>query len=115
MSTAIHNPALSRALAADGMQLALAFSGKSWREHAEGVMRSLAESGREFTADDFRLALLQEPEHHNAIGGVFRRALKAGIIRDTGRVRRSELVRAHARKMTIYVGERTTPPAQEGR
>lgn len=51
-----------------------------WSDHADSVLTRLAESGREFTAQDLRDGGVPEPDHPNRWGALFLRAHVCGLI-----------------------------------
>lgn len=75
-----------------------------WKDAARRAIWHLATTREEFTADDvwMRLAEMGVPTtvDPRALGPVIMRALRAGAIRDTGRMDKSE--RRHKTKITVY-------------
>ncbi len=63
----------------------------NWDTAARAAMRDLANSGRPFTADDFRrlMADVPTPHHPNTIGSFFRTCKAEGLITTTENGRRS--------------------------
>lgn len=58
----------------------------SWNREADATIRAVAARGEPFTADDLWEAGLEKPPTPAALGPVFLRAAKAGLIRKTGRL-----------------------------
>lgn len=59
----------------------------------------------DYTGEDIRIKLSElgiEPHHCNAWGALIMHAVRKGYITNTGRIRKSKLVQAHAHKATIY-------------
>ncbi len=75
-----------------------------WQTHAAEIIESLAQTGRQFSPDDFHARLQYLPHHPNAIGAAFRRAQLAGIIKRVG-WQQSERTAAHARVVAVYLGQ----------
>ena len=74
-----------------------------WQIHAAKVIEGLAQTGKQFSPDDFHARLEYLPHHPNAIGAAFRRAQLAGVIRRIG-WQQSERAPAHARVVAVYLG-----------
>jgi hypothetical protein len=72
-----------------------------WIDYAGDVLSRLCAHQAELTADDLR-SLVGTPPHPNAVGAVFSKAARAGLIRDTGRVVKSARPDAHSRKITVW-------------
>lgn len=79
-------------------------SDPDWQLHARSVIRELAASGEPFSTDDFHDRLDFQPHHHNAVGGVFRWAMREGLIEKQGTLE-SKRPSAHARLIWMYVGK----------
>lgn len=74
-----------------------------WRVAAEEAIRRLADTGREFTAEDVVDRIGPPPGHHNALGGAFIGASKRGEIHAVG-YRQSTRRSAHARVIRVWRG-----------
>jgi hypothetical protein len=77
-----------------------------WKAVVYGVLESLAAELSEITADDIVMRMEQrypDVTTHNlaALGPVFLRAQKAGLIENTGRLVQSRIPRRH-RKITVW-------------
>jgi hypothetical protein len=77
-----------------------------WKAVAYSVLESLAAELSEITADDIVMRMEQrypDVTTHNlaALGPVFLRAQKAGLIENTGRIVQSRIPRRH-RKITVW-------------
>lgn len=55
-----------------------------WRSTAMSAVRTLAETGHPFTADDIRDLGVPEPDHANRWGGLLLAASREGLIRCVG-------------------------------
>jgi hypothetical protein len=86
-----------------GMDLAEGAEGTAWSVYADGVLRTLAEELPELHTDDLNRCLELHPRHPNAMGGVWMRAIKAGLIRKSGRTRPSRQRGKNAHDYPIYV------------
>jgi hypothetical protein len=78
-----------------------------WKEIAAACVQTAAILNTEFTADDvIELLESEHPEvatHTNrALGPIFLRAEREGLIRNTDRVVKSRLPRRHGRKITVW-------------
>ncbi len=75
-----------------------------WKEVAADCLHTLAETRDEFTADDL-VEMLETKEVHThnlaALGPLFLRASKRGLIRNSGRMVQSRIPRRH-RKITVW-------------
>lgn len=85
-----------------GMAVADANAGDDWKEAADAVIRALAASGAEFSAEDVRL-WVGEPPTPNAMGARFMAARKKGILELLG-YRQASRASAHARALAVYRG-----------
>ncbi len=90
-------------LAEEGMSLAWDGAHESWRDAAWGEVVRLCAEGREFNADDVRMAVGDPPGHHNAWGALFRRALRSGFVERVGE-RPGRKASAHTRMAAVYRG-----------
>jgi hypothetical protein len=86
-----------------GGQVALDFD-KAWGEGALEALEQLAAHGLEFTADAL-LQLVGQPSSRGAVGGVFKKAAKAGLIHCVG-VTTSQRISRHGGLQRIWVGVR---------
>lgn len=92
-------------------------AGDSWMNTAFEVVTRCAKELAEFTADDVLLALgvrraedgsadwsdaAIEDRNRSALGGVFRRAERAGVIEHTGRVLRHSIFSQRHRSLVIW-------------
>ncbi len=73
-----------------------------WLALCDAIIRQLARSGEEFTAEEVRM-WCGNPPHPNAIGARFLVASKARIITRTG-YRNATRPEAHARVLRVYRG-----------
>ena len=88
-----------------GIATADANADQLWKEAAWWALLEVAARGETFTSDDVWEILDTQPHQtHNpsALGGVFRRAAKEGVIRNTGKMRRTRRVVRH-RQLTVWV------------
>jgi hypothetical protein len=74
-----------------------------WAERADRFLKTLAVSGYDFTAEDVSEEV-GLPPHPNAMGGVFLRASKKGLIVPTGTVVRAERDARHASMLRVWRG-----------
>lgn len=96
---------LASSLRDEGMaRAALAVSGE-WRDRAWQAIVDLADSGEEFTAQDVRDTAGEAPGHANAMGFLFTRARKLGLIRCIGR-RTVDRPSLHGHELRVWVGTR---------
>jgi len=86
-----------------GGQVALDFD-RAWGEAALEALDQLASDGLEFTADDL-LQLVGQPSSPGAVGGVFKRAANADLIRCVG-VTTSERISRDRGLQRVWVGVR---------
>lgn len=84
-----------------GGQVALNFD-KAWGEGALEALEQLAADGLEFTTDAL-LQLVGQPSSRGAVGGVFKKAAKAGLIRCVG-VTNSQRISGHGGLQRVWVG-----------
>lgn len=59
----------------------------AWNELAYRAIEAVARTQAELHVDDILSAFTAKPDHHNAWGGVWMRAIRDGVIERTGRVR----------------------------
>ena len=85
-----------------GMGLAEAGEGTAWGVYADGVLKTLAEVMSEVHTDDLNRCLEWHPRHPNAMGGVWMRAIRAGLIRKSGRSRPSKQPGKNAHDYPVY-------------
>lgn len=76
-----------------------------WRAGAMAAIERLAQTTREFTSDDVRAAITEEPQHFNAFGALFLSAAKRGWIERTGRTAISKRVAAHAHSNPVWASK----------
>lgn len=86
-----------------GGQVALDFD-KAWGEEALEALEQLAADGLEFTADAL-LQLVGQPSSYGVVGGVFKKAAKAGLTRCVG-VTTSQRISRHGGLQRVWVGVR---------
>lgn len=75
-----------------------------WMRQARRVLRQLAGSGADFTADDVWARLTVRPAEPRALGAVIREAKLGGLIYDTGRSQPSTSRLGHARPVRVWRG-----------
>ena len=75
-----------------------------WVSRFDGVIITMASSGKEFSAEDVRL-LAGDPPHCNAIGARFLAAVKRGWITRVG-YKNATRNASHARALAVYRGAR---------
>ena len=95
---------IGEALKEQGIDQVLTHSGE-WKGRALAQLRHMAGIFPTITADDLRTRmhhLGDEPHHHNAYGGVFHAAAKAGLIEATDMTVKSERADAHARRLVVW-------------
>lgn len=74
-----------------------------WKDRAFAALVRVARHQRELTADDVRAVDgLEDPHHPNAWGAVFMRAVRTGVIVNTGRTVNSDRPDAHRRRIPVY-------------
>lgn len=74
----------------------------SWSELAYRAIVAVARTQGEVHVDDVLRVFTAKPEHHNAWGAPWMRALKDGVIERTGRVRPSFDPGKHKHQYPIY-------------
>lgn len=72
---------------------------EDWKRIARAGLWARIRQGGEFTTDDLDVPVPREPR---AWGPVILAAQKAGLIRNTGRVRQSRQARCHARPKAVW-------------
>ena len=85
-----------------GIKLVDSHTDSAWRDAVDEVIRAMAESGGEFTAEDVRV-WVGAPPHPNAMGARFMAARKAGLLELVG-YRKALRAEAHARALAVYRG-----------
>jgi len=88
----------------DGIAQVLKHAGDSWRDDAVTLIRERL-AGMEVLAEEFRVLCEAngiKPHHCNAWGGLTSALVKAGVIEDTGRVKKSRAPRSHARRQPVW-------------
>ncbi len=91
----------------DAIGRANAHADSDWKEAAYQAVVEVAGRMRDFTADDVWPLLEQSGEWTHepaALGPVFIRAARAGVIEQTGEMRQSRYARRH-RKLTVWRGK----------
>ena len=78
---------------AEAAYMATIRAGADWYTAADKAVAELAKARRPFTADDARDVCGAEPEHPNALGGLFRYWKGRGLIRHVGFARSRKAVR----------------------
>lgn len=73
-----------------------------WSDLAFAVIVMIARRQPEMHVDDVLSDFPMRPQHFNAWGQVWRRAIMAGVIRNSGRVRPCADVRKHRHQSPIY-------------
>lgn len=86
----------------DGANKVTGNSPNEWVALCDAIIRQLARSGEEFTAEEVRM-WCGNPPRQNAIGARFLAATKARIITRTG-YRNATRPEAHARVLRVYRG-----------
>lgn len=79
---------------------------QQWKDEALQIVRKLASGKQPFTSDDVWAALVGKsvtPEPR-AMGAVFLKASRAGVIRPTGEYWQSKRPECHARRIAVWVG-----------
>lgn len=76
---------------------------EQWKANAWDAICALATLGDPFTSEQVR-AIVGDPDKPNAMGALFLRASKAGIIHRTGRVRRATRPSLHATDLPEWEG-----------
>lgn len=84
----------------------------AWKERVDDAIRSLAEAGGEFTADDVREITGAPPSHPNAMGARFYAMSKRGVIRRVG-FRKSGRASLHAHHIALWTGTRPKTEAAQ--
>jgi hypothetical protein len=84
----------------------------AWREDAITVIRALASTRKQITADDV-WAHLEHPPEPRALGHVMRRAAKLGIITPTRTYKPSKRQACHGRPVRVWRSELYAPNAQK--
>ncbi len=74
-----------------------------WRNYVDGLIRTMALSGQEFTAEDVRDYSGDPPNHPNAMGARFLSAVKQGVIVRSGFANSRRRSR-HAGMIAVYRG-----------
>jgi len=75
----------------------------AWAEKADRCMKLMAVCGYDFTAEDVT-AEIGQPPHPNAMGGVFLRASRKGLIVPVG-VKRATRDARHASMLRVWRGK----------
>lgn len=78
-------------------------SPQPWKDLAYDILETLAQNQQEVVSDDvWNAGLPHPPNSGTALGGVFKRAAKAGLIVKTDRVRITAQVKSHGSPMTVW-------------
>lgn len=80
-------------------------AGSVWNDGADRVIVEMAATGTTFTADDFRVRLLVQPHHPNALGAALARAARRGVITAVG-VETSRTPSRHGGLVRVWAGAR---------
>lgn len=88
-----------------GMDL-VSIADPGWREVAVAEVRRLAESGRDFTADDLT-GKVGLPGHVNAVGAVFGAASRQGLIEQVGWRKAAGRASQQSRRLAVWRGRST--------
>jgi len=78
---------------------------EAWKQRAFDIVQELAQTRAEFTTDDVWAVLANYPEKTHelrAMGAVISRAARAGLIFNTGRVRKSERAVCHQNPKAVW-------------
>lgn len=86
----------------EGMAQAADHAGLLWGEFAYMALKGLAVTRRELHTDDLAEACPWEPASPNAWGGIWMRALRAGLIERTGELRPSKQPAKHRHAYPCY-------------
>lgn len=73
-----------------------------WGERAYEAIARLAEVQAEIHVDDVLRVFMTKPEHPNAWGSVWQRAIRDGLIERTGRVKPSADAKKNSHNYPIY-------------
>jgi hypothetical protein len=76
-----------------------------WTDRAYAALYSVARQRPEVFVDDVLAIFREQPQHPNAWGGVWRRAIADGVISRTGRVRETQDRRKHRHQYPVYRSE----------
>ena len=93
-----------------GQQLAITKAGIDWQSEALSALRAylvIRGDGAEFTLEDFRVwaestGVIFPPASINAWGSVPKAAVRAGICRPTGKVKKAQRPESHARLIRVW-------------
>lgn len=86
----------------EGIALVALNTDSSWAEEAFNVVETLANSRLFFTSDDVWDGVSSKPHNNSAMGAVFKRAQKAGVIKPTGGFHESRRAKAHSRMLRVW-------------
>lgn len=87
------------------MARADAHAPESWRAEALSIVTRLAATRSEFTADDVWACGLSSPPEARALGAVFRRARRLGLIENTDRFVRSSQPQCHKMPRLVWASK----------
>ena len=85
-----------------GMACAARAQGTQWGEYAYGLLEQLCRERPEVHTDDLAAVLEWHPASPNAMGAVWGRAIRNGLIERTGALRTSRQPEKHAHSYPIY-------------
>jgi hypothetical protein len=86
-----------------GMALAADAEREEWKDRAYAALVSVARRSRLVHVDDLLSEFTEEPEHPNAWGSVWMRAVRSGVLRHSGCVRPCKChPRKNAHQYPIY-------------
>jgi hypothetical protein len=91
-----------RRRAEEGMERSWTATSEEWRDVAWDTLIKLANSGKPFNSDDIK-ERIGPPDHPNAVGSLFSKASRRGIIEVVG-MRPMRGAKAHARMTFLYIG-----------
>lgn len=92
-------------LADDGIQAALDYANKEWKDKVLNIIKILLISHKHITADDVCFLMEEweiEMKHPNALGGLFRTAARRNWCRKTGNFISSKIPRKHSRPLQVW-------------
>lgn len=86
----------------EGIARAEGASDAVWRQYAYGKLRDLARTQRTIHVDDLYAVLEWHPASPNAMGGLWLRAIREGLIERSGEYRPTKLKGKHAHTYPVY-------------
>lgn len=75
---------------------------EEWLEEVQGTILACAQKNRRFTSDLVWMELTTDPHNKSAMGPALRRAVKAGVIENSGEFERSIRVSAHRKPIQVW-------------